>query len=1334
MALTHQLYISFEDVGTAEASRTWVDFSSRLLSFSVDGPGRDSELADVDAAVGEYLIDDRLRELDPTNPASARWPNVVPNRMLWHRVTDGTITYDVFKGYVDGWGPQREQPGGFNQRARVRVTDGTKRLTGNTFEAADPDVIEYSDVVSADEPSFYYRLGEPAGTKVIHHARKKRKRRDHEHKRHYHHHGFKRWTTLRTRADAEGISGPAGTYKNTPLLGVPGFIKGDTDTAVQFRAAQSEYAQVVVDVEQFKNVNAFTLEAWVQPASIGTNTVIAGPRNTVGANQGPIFTLSIAAGPTWHSTIIASDTIATVDSTTLPAVGVTQHIVATWDGGDLLLYVNGNLEDSASLVGALDTPDSDLFVMIGAGNTPANYFDGVIDEVALYEKALSSDRVLAHYEAGLLGFDSMATGRRIEEALKLHDSTDVSTLTFSGNEITDTLRVSGTTGDGRPRTFPRNVLDADEIAQTTLSAGVTNVATTLPITAWQSQWPTNSAFRIMVDKETMIVTAGFGTTSLTVVRGVAQMWGTAQAAAAHSAGAVVTDFFASPDTWEWKAPSLGGIGSDQAQVTTTPSGQRALKLTVRPGDQNDAADATRERIEGHWTGGAGDTGERWFYRWSNEFPSDFAANNANGVYIRQVGPNHNFGNPAIWIRAEATDQFKLGFNTGVLNTGTGVGTFTNTYTFDIPLTKQVRHDFILEVDWELTATGKVNLWHREEGQAWENILALTGIITSSSLSGATPAIKFGGGIYRSADAVHTQYLYLYDVMQGPSWEDVQVDPLGERDSSTGVWAAATNFVTAELDTWTVIGTASRATDAAHQFMGAALTRVDITGVGDGISQTFTGLTIGTTYTASLWIDRDELDARFHVFEARNNANTANVASTNIRRQKGLQRVTISWVAAETAGRLRLRQTDATNRPVRMWAGRPQIEAGPIATPFAGINTTRAAARVQAPKVLLNETQSWVAMRVRPGWSTVTEAYGGAGVARFFSWQVDANNRIVAFYQESNNRVILRRVSAAAGADAFQTGVWNAGEEVTVIFAWTATQTKVSFNGAAFTATANTSIPNLSTATLIDMANLASADQLDGDIKWAAWGTGTLTDADALALETTGLTAGLSNRTGFRSWQGSRESAGPWVIMMGLRTMPRARYAGLPIKDIIDEAVAAEGEPGVFYYSAAGLPTFLDAGYRNGVSTAYSFGNNSGQISFEDAALSDSDSFLYNIIRGTNDEGSATFEAQDATSIARYGRLVLPLDSLPLAADDEVQAYLEALLKRYKDPIIRVPSIVLSSLADQASVLSLYIGSQVFVSVPVVAASQIHQGSWVEGRRLWQDEGGVVMGSFSISPR
>jgi hypothetical protein len=73
-------------------------------------------------------------------------------------------------------------------------------------------------------------------------------------------------------------------------------------------------------------------------------------------------------------------------------------VVMTCDQSELKLYVNGNLVATNTNLGP-DLPNSyDLYIgrslAVGLGDNPPNYFNGVIDEIRIYQKALHPDEIL----------------------------------------------------------------------------------------------------------------------------------------------------------------------------------------------------------------------------------------------------------------------------------------------------------------------------------------------------------------------------------------------------------------------------------------------------------------------------------------------------------------------------------------------------------------------------------------------------------------------------------------------------------------------------------------------------------------------------------------------------------------------------------------------------------------------------------------------------------------------------------------------------------------------------------------------------------------------------
>ena len=66
-------------------------------------------------------------------------------------------------------------------------------------------------------------------------------------------------------------------------------------------------------------------------------------------------------------------------------------MVLTYDGGTLRLYVNGTMVATRAATGAIQTTTNPLWI---GGNQPyGEYFRGLIDEVRVYNRALSQAEV-----------------------------------------------------------------------------------------------------------------------------------------------------------------------------------------------------------------------------------------------------------------------------------------------------------------------------------------------------------------------------------------------------------------------------------------------------------------------------------------------------------------------------------------------------------------------------------------------------------------------------------------------------------------------------------------------------------------------------------------------------------------------------------------------------------------------------------------------------------------------------------------------------------------------------------------------------------------------------
>lgn len=1272
MATTHYLYVSFDDPGTADNARTWVDISSRIRS--TDGnAGRDSELEAFDALQASLSLDNRDRALDPTNSASTYAPNIVPNRMLWYQVdVDGTL-FDVFKGYVNGWNPDWDEVGVGDFRAKPRLTDRTKLLTLGNFTAASPDVLDYEDVISADEPSFYYRLGEPAGTKVVHHARKKRKRREHEGRRHYHRHGFKRWTTQRTRAEAEGISGPAGVYKNTPTLGAQGLIAGDSDTAVLFTAASSEYASVAVDSSEAIDGNELTLECWFKPTTVTGLQGLIGSGTFSGTGDSS-FALMVASG-ILRLRVVHAGVATSYDGSVTLSAGSVYHLVATWAGGPVAnVYVNGVLDTSLASSGSLSAPDSEVAFYIGRSKSSGTfaYANGVIDEVAIYETGLSADRIQAHYEAGLLGFDSATTGGRILQTLKLHAPQEFQDGTFSGNEITDATRTTNTQGDGRP-------------------------------------------FRDL------------------------EFYGDFEAATVGAA----TGF----DSLE------AFSAADQFTTVTSPLrlGTKAGKFIVRSGDTvsgGERCEVTRQ------TGfGTGDARGQTVYGGFSLRPEGAWQHPTGWEIPHQVHAfESDFGQPPMRLQVNgARTHWEWRLVTGTFPSsaaalaGTSAGV---NLSFDLlPFDDDVWFDFRYAVKWTTDSTGWVVVEMKQSTDtAWQRLVEQRNIQTLPTYSGGpTPTIYYKWGLYRNASAF-TNVLYQDAIWMGHSLADDPRESLSPNEGTTGIWPSATNLIQnggfeTNTTSWATNGAgASISRVTSEHFFGTAALKLDMTGAASSESAQYQiTLTNGTVYTFQTRV-KAAAGQRYRVWVVDSLSATL-VTKTFTGDGDWHWHYVIFTGNANQPHRLRIGRT-ATGSAETLYIDGAQLETGDFPSPYVhtdGGSASRSAARVQIPTTNLDETQGWVAGLVRLGWAS-TSAF--ATNPYVFCWRDDDSNEIRLRYETGTDTWVAHRRTGGSGTSASSAAVVFArGDQVVVIAAWDSTHVKVSVDGGAFVSAADTNIPTLAATTMDVGSSIGTSNHIAGDVKWLAWGKGAFTDTDAARVYAEGpWTPALSDKKGLTVWDGWRTSSSPWHIDPGTRTMPPARYAGLPPKELIEDAVAAEGDPARFYISKGGFPTYLDATHRGRgywSNPRYVFGAGTGEIPFQELTLSDEDAYLYNDIRATREEGDQTFQATDATSISSYGLLVLPLDSVPLADDTEIQAFVDDTLSRYKDPMTRISSFVVigTTAAIRQVILSLEIGDQVMIRwQPSQGGSLIEQVSYVERRKISGVPDIKVVGEFSVSPR
>jgi hypothetical protein len=188
-------------------------------------------------------------------------------------------------------------------------------------------------------------------------------------------------------------NGNNGLYSGNVALGVDGALASGVNRAVHFDGVSGHID--FGDRFDFPGTAEFSLEAWVL-----VSVVDAGYRgifNKVwdpGTYEGYEVDVSADYGlrfGRWNQGTIHDVT------TTAPPIGRFTHVVATYDSVTMRLYVNGAIAQS----GNSDLPLTNIEASFEAGQFVVACFMGVLDELAVYDKALGNERVTAHYQAGL---------------------------------------------------------------------------------------------------------------------------------------------------------------------------------------------------------------------------------------------------------------------------------------------------------------------------------------------------------------------------------------------------------------------------------------------------------------------------------------------------------------------------------------------------------------------------------------------------------------------------------------------------------------------------------------------------------------------------------------------------------------------------------------------------------------------------------------------------------------------------------------------------------------------------------------------------------------------
>jgi RHS repeat-associated protein len=193
------------------------------------------------------------------------------------------------------------------------------------------------------------------------------------------------------------------TWSGRVSFGQPGLVSGSSDPAVSLDGNTGE-----IDTDYVQPpVSAYSVEAWIKTTDGGTRKAIVNDRGSGGGGQS--LTLQLSGGKPYFELESNFLEVGVIGPTAIND-GQPHHLVGTWSGAagsavtpsQFTLYVDGSAVPTTTVVNGSATAP-----VAGSGGTKIGRHDawgtnlaGTVDEVAIYQTALTATQVQAHHTAG----------------------------------------------------------------------------------------------------------------------------------------------------------------------------------------------------------------------------------------------------------------------------------------------------------------------------------------------------------------------------------------------------------------------------------------------------------------------------------------------------------------------------------------------------------------------------------------------------------------------------------------------------------------------------------------------------------------------------------------------------------------------------------------------------------------------------------------------------------------------------------------------------------------------------------------------------------------------
>lgn len=169
------------------------------------------------------------------------------------------------------------------------------------------------------------------------------------------------------------------------------WVKAKFGNGLQFEGKAEQYVEIP-RAPELEPAESVTLMAWINVKALtgGRQDVVSYADSYVIRIGNGVFNGHIFQGGAWP----------TAAGTTSVETDKWYFVAMTFDSKDVKIYVNGELDGSIAAGGQIDYQDFPLcFGYFPADPGQSWWFNGVLDEVEIWDKAMTEDEVMEAYES-----------------------------------------------------------------------------------------------------------------------------------------------------------------------------------------------------------------------------------------------------------------------------------------------------------------------------------------------------------------------------------------------------------------------------------------------------------------------------------------------------------------------------------------------------------------------------------------------------------------------------------------------------------------------------------------------------------------------------------------------------------------------------------------------------------------------------------------------------------------------------------------------------------------------------------------------------------------------